>query len=244
MPKLLLKKQVLILGCPSVGKSVFLKSLNSQIFTPIEKNDEKLRYPFIKKTFKETQEKTKKELLKYINTHPILYLDEPFYYLLPLTEKKLFDEILKKDYVIATHRTAYFLLSSPSIVLINERGRPINIKISELKKLIKKPSFKFFQTDLINYSNFLNQFSDIHIEVAVINKIKNYPAFKNTRTTYLIRDFLIWFAFHPGDFYKRVYEYKTIIQQFFKENCRDVPKSYQKVINKCLGNFSFSNSKF
>lgn len=238
MPKLLLK-QTLILGCPNVGKSVFLKSLNSQIFTPIEKKGEKLKYPFVEKTFKETQEKTKKELLKHINTHSILYLDEPFYYLLPFTEKKLFGEIFKKDYIIATHRTAYFLLSSPSIVLVNQRGKPINIKISEIEKLIEKPSFNFFQTDLINYSNFLNQFSDIHIAATVINKIKNYPAFKNTRTTYLIRDFLIWSVSHPGDFYKRVYEYKTIIQQFFKENCKGISKSYQKVINKCLGNFGF-----
>ena len=243
MSKLLLK-QILTLGCPNVGKSVFLKSFNSQIFTPIEKQGKRLKYPFIKKTFKETQGKTKKELLKYINTHPILYLDEPFYYLLPFTDKKLFRKILKKDYVIATHRTAYFLLSLPSIVLINKKGEPINIKIAELEKLIKKPSMNFFQTDLINYSNFLNQFSDIHIKAVTINKIKNYPPFKNTRTTYLIRDFLIWFAFHPGDFYKRAYEYKTIIQQFFKENYRDIPKSYQKVINKCLGNFNFSNSKF
>lgn len=238
MPKLLLK-QTLILGCPNVGKSLFLKSLNSQIFTPIKKEGEKLKYPFAKRSFEETQKKTKKELLKYIETHPIFYLDEPFYYLLPFVEKKLFGKILKKDYVIATHRTAYFLLSSPSIVLVNKKGKPINIKISELGRLIRKPSLNFFQTDLINYSNFLNQFDDIYLDTTVIDKIKNYPAFKNTRTTYLIRDFLIWFVFHPGDFYKRVKEYKIIIQHFFKENCRGISKSYQKVINKCLGNFGF-----
>lgn len=238
MPKLLLK-QTLILGYPNVGKSLFLKSLSSQIFTPIKKEGEKLKYPFAKKSFKETQKKTKKELLKYISTHPIFYLDEPFYYLLPFVEKKLFGKILKKDYVIATHRTAYFLLSSPSIILVNRKGEHINIKISGIEKLIKRPSFQFFEEDLINYTEFLNQFSDVHLNRGVIKKIINNKDFKNTRTTYLIRDFLIWFAFHPGDFYKRVKEYKAIIQYFFKENCRGISKSYQKVINKCLGSFGF-----
>jgi len=83
----LLLKQTLILGCPNVGKSKFLKSLRSQIFTPIEKEGRKLKYLFTTKNFRETQEKTKKELLKYIKTRSILYLDEPFYYLLPFVEK-------------------------------------------------------------------------------------------------------------------------------------------------------------
>jgi GTPase SAR1 family protein len=194
--------QTLILGCPNVGKSAFLKSLSNQIFTPIKKEGRKLKYLFVKKTFRETQEKTRKELLKYIKTHSILYLDEPFYYLLPFIEKELFRAILKKDYVMATHRAAYFLLFSPSIILINKKGGPINVKISVLKKLIRKPSLNFFQTDLINYSKFLNQFNDIHLDATVINKIKNYSLFRKTRTTYLIRDFLIWFLVcsSPGRF--------------------------------------------
>lgn len=232
-------KQTIVLGYPNSGKSKFLRTFNSQIFSPIAKENKELKYFFVRRTFKRTRKETINALLEYFKNHHILYLDEPFYYLLPF-EEDIFKKILKRDYVIATHRTAYFLLSLPSIVLINKKGRVVDLKISELEKLIKKPSFKFFETDLINYFVFLNQFSDINLNREVIDKIKNYNDFKNTRTTYLIRDFLIWFAFHPGDFYIRAYEYKTIIQQFFKENCRGIPKSYQKVINKCLGNFGFS----
>lgn len=237
MPELSLK-QILILGCPNVGKSKFLRSLSNQIFSPIKKRGEELQYPFIKKSFRKTQEKTRKALLVYIKTHSTLYLDEPFYYLFT-PEEKLFWRVLKKNYVVATHRTAYFLLSCPSIILINQKGRPLSIKISELGQLIKKPSLKFFETDLVNYSNFLNQFSDICLTQNIIDKIKNCPYFRNTRTTYLIRDFLIWFVLHPGDFYKRVDEYKIMINQFFRENYKNIPRSYQKVINKCLGDFGF-----
>lgn len=232
-------KQTIVLGYPNSGKSRFLRTLNSQIFSPIVKENKELKYFFVRRTFKRTRKETINALLEYFKTHHTLYLDEPFYYLLPF-EEDIFKKILKRDYVIVTHRTAYFLLSLPSIVLINKKGRVVDLKISELEKLIQKPSFKFFETDLINYSAFLNQFSDINLSREIIDKIKSYNDFKNTRTTYLIRDFLIWFAFHPGNFYKRVYEYKTIIQQFFKENCRGIPESYQKVINKCLGNFGFS----
>lgn len=234
-------KQTIVLGYPNSGKSKFLRSLNSQIFTPITKENKELKYFFVKRTFKRTRRETINAILKYLKTHHTLCLDEPFYYLLPF-EEDIFKKILKRDYIIATHRTAYFLLSLPSTILINKKGRVIDLKISELEKLIQKPSFKFFETDLINYVGFLNQFSDINLNREVIDKIKSYNDFKNTRTTYLIRDFLIWFAFHPGNFYKKAEEYKKTIQKFFKKNCRNIPRSYQKVINKCLGCFAFTQS--
>lgn len=235
-------KQTVVIGCPGTGKSKFLRNLGGEIFTSIKKRGEGLEYPFIKRSFRETQEKTRKALLEYIRTHPLLYLDEPFYYLLPF-EEKLFKAILTKNYIIATHRTAYFLLSCPSIILINQKGQPLRMKISELGQFIKKPSLDFFKKDLINYFNFLNQFSDIYLKPIVIDKIKRHPDFKNTRTTYFVRDFLTWFALYPGDFIERVKDYKIIIQKFFKENCRDIPRNYQKVINNCLGSFGFRSSE-
>lgn len=236
MSKLL--KQVLILGCSNVGKSKFLEKLSYQIFTPVKKEGRNLQYLFAERSFRETQKRTRDALSKYIKSHSILYLDEPFYYLLPF-EEKLFSEVLKKNYIIATHRTAYFLLSSPSIIFINKKGVPININILELEQLIKKPSLNFFETDLINYSIFLSQFNDIQINPIIIEKIKNYPDFRDTRTTYFIRDFLIWFIFHQGDLHKKVDRYEKILSQFFEDNSKNISKDYQKVINKCLGFLRF-----
>ncbi|MFH1780794.1 MAG: hypothetical protein ABH841_02225 [Candidatus Nealsonbacteria bacterium] len=176
-----------------------------------------------------------------MEAHSTLYLDEPFYYLLPF-EENVFQKIIKRNYIIATHRIAYFLLSSPSILLINKKREKVKLRISELGKFIRKPTLDFFTTDLVAYANFLNQFNDVCLTKSLIDKIKNYPDFKNTRTTYLIRDFLIWFALHPGDFHERVKEYKITIRRFFLKNCENTPRSYQKVINKCLGCFAFSNS--
>ncbi|MFA5086229.1 MAG: hypothetical protein WC468_01350 [Candidatus Paceibacterota bacterium] len=232
-------KQTIVLGYPNSGKSKFLKTLGNQIFSPIEKRTKKLNYFFVKKSFEKTREETISALSKFLKNRPVPCLDEPFYYLLPF-EENIFKKILKKDYIVATHRTAYFLISLPSIILINKKGQPIDLKISALEKIIQKPSFKFFEKDLINYSKFLNRFNDIHLSRDTINKIKNHKDFKKTRTTYLVRDFLIWFAFHPGDFYKKANEYKTLVQQFFKNNCGNIPKNYQRVINKCLGSFAFS----
>ncbi len=237
MPGLPLK-QILIIGYPNVGKSKFLKKRSRQkwIFTPIKKEGKILKYPFLERSFRETQKRTRDFLLRYIRNHSTLYLDEPFYYLLPFEEGTFF-EIFKKSYTIVEHRIAYFLLSRPSITLINKKGFPININILELEKLVRKPSLNFFEADLMNYSNFLNQFNDIHLSPILINKIKNHPDFKNTRTTYFIRDFLIWFVLHPSDLNKKIDEYKIIINNFFQENYKSVPKDYQRVIKKCLGSF-------
>lgn len=233
-----LLNQTIVLGWPDSGKSHYLRTLDCPIFTPLDKKkDGSLKFYFIKPTFKQTQILTKRKLEDYISTQEgTIYLDEPFYYMLPFKEDS-FQNVLTKDYVIATHRTAYFMLNSPKIVLI-ENASPKEISPNKLEQLIEPPSIGFFESDTKNYASFLNKFKDIYVSEAYVQEVLNNSLMREVRTTYLVRDFLIWSALYGNkNFDSNIKNYVKTVGSFFKKYSKELKEPYKRVIRKALGSF-------
>ncbi len=161
-------------------------------------------------------------------------MDEPFYYLIPFFNIDIFKQLINNSYFIATHRTAYFMLLEPSIYLIeNKKSKKINAK--ELKELITKPEIDFFKKDMIEYAKFLNSFEDIHITKRELEHFINNPKLRNIRTTYIVRDALLYYISHPSeDIDLAIKKYLRALFNFFQRESRGIGKFYTEVIEKCL----------
>lgn len=228
--------KTIILGSPNSGKTTFLYNISPVFFTPIMKKKSMVEYLFMCNSFFDTKKETLIRIKEYIKKQKKLYMDEPFYLLLPFEDDLMFDILKGKNFVLATHRTAYFLLFEPQIIYLNENHESKNINILELGRLMSKPDFNFFINDIDFFSSFLNKFSDINIDKYVLEKIKKSSLSKN-RTTYIVRDFILWYALNPGEFNKRYSQYKEIVHDFFALKSKSISKKNIELINKILEGF-------
>ena len=210
----------IIIGEPSSGKSTYLKrSANRRYFNWRDYKSD---------TLSQTQERIRGEIQERLGEET-LPMDEPFFINPPIQDQELFDGLCEGDYIVATHRIAYFLLSKPREIILVEKQRPRNISISELSSLVIKPSQRFYEDDLKRFAQFIRQFKDVDISTETLTLLKKDRIMQELRTTFLVRDALL--AISKGN---SLESYLKRVREFFSIRIEKVEKEFADVIRKQL----------
>ncbi len=216
----------IVIGMPDSGKTTYVKQFGTAL-SGCPKDENFPRQLMKSESFYLNYENLNRFVREYIKNTQNLLMDEPFYFLL-MYQDGLIGELAKKDFLIATHKIAYFLLLDPEITLLDNKSAK-TIGTTELQGMIETPDEKFFESDVLMFHRVLKNFGEISEKIPEIVLSNKY--LREIRTTYVVRDYMVELALGQT---KTPSEYLDRIFSFFRKNYGSLNIGSKRIIDKVI----------